>query len=218
MVEPGDDVFSENRRTFLKQGVSGTLLMGFSKNFLAGCAPAAHLSKKFESVKRFVLDPGELAILESLAEAFIPVINEGEPTVQELGVASAIDELLSWRDVAIQDEFKQLLMIFESGFMSLFFNGIPRAFTNCTTEQKLEVLESWSTSMLPLRRKGYMAVKRLCMVSYWTHERAWKHCGYGDGPMGYLKYQTIKPGQSTSDEAVPKASEPPIDTQLKAGE
>ena len=200
MEGASDDFFTENRRTFLRQGITGTLLLGFSKNFLAGCAPAVHLSKKFETVKRYVLDPGELAILESIADALIPVTSAGEPSVQEIGGASLVDRMLSWRDPHIQDEFKELLMIFESGFIGLFFNGIPRAFTKSSDEEKQEVLGSWATSMLPIRRKGFMAVKRLCMAAYWTDERTWKACHY-DGPMGYLKFKTIKPGGSTSDEA-----------------
>lgn len=206
MEGANDGFLTENRRTFLRQGLTGTLLLGFSKNFLSGCAPAAHLSKKFETVKRYVLDPGELAILESIAEVLIPINSPGEPTVQEIGVVSLVDQMLSWRDEHIQDEFKELLMIFESGFIGLFFNGIPKAFTKSSDEEKQQVLDSWASSILPIRRKGYMALKRLCMVAYWTDERAWKHCGY-DGPMGFLKYKTIKPGESTSDEAVQPAPE-----------
>lgn len=181
-----------NRRVFLKQSMSGVLLLGASETFLSGCSVPAHLTKKFQNEKRFVLDPGELAVLESIAEAIIPVVEEGEPTVQEIGVASLVDEMISWRDEPIQAEFKQLLSIFDSGFVSLFFNGIPKRFVSCTAEQKEAVLRSWATSVLPIRRQGFMALKRLCNVAYWTDERTWSHCGY-EGPMAYLKHDVAAP-------------------------
>ena len=127
------------------------------------------------------------------------VKDDGGPTATEIGVASLVDEMISWRDDYIQDEFKQLLSIMDSGIVGLFFNGIPRGFTNCSDEEKQEVLESWSTSSLAIRRKGFMAVKRLCMVAYWTDERTWKYCSY-EGPIGFLKYKTIRPGVTTNDD------------------
>lgn len=187
-----------SRRVFLKQTMSGVLLLGASETFLTGCSAPAHLMKKYEEGKRFVLDPGELVTLEAIAEAMVPVLEEGEPTTQEIGVASRVDEMISWRDEAIQAEFKQLLAIFDSGFVSLFFNGIPKRFISCNAEEREAVLESWATSILPIRRQGFMAVKRLCNVAYWTDERTWKYCGY-EGPMGYLKYDTPFPPEETQE-------------------
>ena len=204
MTRLNEDSTGTSRRVFLKQTMSGVLLLGASETFLTGCSAPAHLMKKYQESKRFVLDPGELVTLEAIAEAMVPVLNEGEPTIQEIGVVSRVDEMISWRDEAIQAEFKQLLAIFDSGFMSLFFNGIPKRFISCNAEEREAVLESWATSMLPIRRQGFMAVKRLCNIAYWTDERTWKHCGY-EGPMGYLKYDTpFPPEEAPATEPVLK--------------
>jgi len=205
MSERNRESAGTSRRVFLKQSFSGAVLLGASETLLTGCSAPAHLMKKFQETNRFILDPGELVTLEAIAEAMIPTLEEGEPTVQDIGVASRVDEMISWRDEAIQDEFKQLLAIFDSGFASLFFNGIPKRFISCTPEQKQAVLESWATSMLLIRRQGFMALKRLCNVAYWTDERTWKYCGY-EGPMGYLKYDTPFPpeeNQAPSQEVNP---------------
>ncbi|MBT6179293.1 MAG: gluconate 2-dehydrogenase subunit 3 family protein [Deltaproteobacteria bacterium] len=183
------NVKGTSRRAFLKQTISGVVLLGASETLLTGCAAPAHLVKKYELTKRFALNPAELVTLEAIAETLIPTLEKGEPTIQDVGVVARVDEMISWRDEAIQDEFRQLLAIFDSGFVSLFFNGIPKRFISCSPEQREAVLESWATSMLPIRRQGFMAVKRLCNIAYWTDERTWKYCGY-DGPMGYLQYDT----------------------------
>jgi hypothetical protein len=165
-----------SRRKFLKQTVLGgaflTVTRIFPRDFLfAQSTEGIPTDLRYFSAQEYL-------ILQALAERIIGPPAYGGPSANDIDVARHADQFLATADVEIQDQFHQLLTVFNAPFFTFLFDLRFSSFINMAPEDKDSYLEDWMTSNLALRRTGFQALKRLCLSMFYTDSRSWKEIGY----------------------------------------
>ena len=176
-MSPGSDA-GVGRRAFLKKGLFGGLVL-----LLGGGAGLAYLPSRdgFAVPQQLLsLSPGRFQVLAAVAARIAP------PGADAAAVAMGVDRVLSYAVVEARQDVEKLLGLFENALPGLLLDGRALPFTRLSAEGQDAVLESWRKSRLTLRRSGYQALRKLCLLSYWTQESAWPAIGY-DPPSGLNK-------------------------------
>ena len=166
---------SPSRRSLLKRGlVGGALLAAGGAGFLAWRpgrrvpAPAAGLH---------VFSEAEYGVLDALAHRLIGSL-PGWPSVEEVGVALAVDRIAERAEPSVRAELKQLLGLFDNALAGFLFGGRTEAFTALPPAAQDRVLEEWRDSRLAVRRTGYNALRTLVLAGYFQSPLTWKPIGY----------------------------------------
>jgi choline dehydrogenase-like flavoprotein len=150
------------------------------------------------------------ATLRALADTFIPGLPAPEPTADAAYWARRGSEGIDLEKMAAaitaqptgaQREFRQLLQLLDAPVLGLTWLGALRPFAQLSPEQRERLLQSWAASSLPQLRKGFQALRKLCMFLYYggsTPEQGrfvWEHIGY-PGPQAMDEpVETPKPIQ-----------------------
>lgn len=169
---------AETRRSLLKKGLVGAGVLALGGGGLA--LRRTKLAATTPALKYFT--PAEYAVWAAVAERFLPG-GAGWPSASTVGVASAVDGVLTLADPQTQGDLHQLLGLFDSALASLLFDGRPTPFTQLGTEAQDAALEAWRTSRLVVRRSGYEAMRRLSMAVYYARPESWAGVGYPGPPV-----------------------------------
>lgn len=131
--------------------------------------------------------------LRALADTFIPALTPPEPPADPAywsrSGSEGIDldklaEALAAQPAGAQQEFRQLLKLLDSPALGLTWLGPLRPFARLEPAQREKLLQSWAASAVPHLRKGFQALRKLCMFLYYggsTPEQeqfVWEHIGY----------------------------------------
>ena len=119
----------------------------------------------------FVLTPARLAVLRAVADTFLPTGPAGEPVGSALIDFEKLAGTIRAQPLGAQAEFSQLLDLLSKPLSGLTWLGPLRAFPDLTPAQREQLLQSWASSRLPPLRKGFHALRQLCLLWY-----------YGDSP------------------------------------
>ena len=155
----------------------------------------------------FTLTPIRLTVLRAVADTFLP------PGPGELPAGSALIDMdklaaaIRAQPLGAQQEFGQLLDLLARPLAGLTWLGPLRPFAELAPAQREQLLQSWAASRLAPLRKGFHALRQLCLFWY-----------YGDSPaaggpnpawatLGY-------PGPAPADDLAPVA--PPQHLRLLA--
>ena len=135
----------------------------------------------------FALTPARAATLRALADTFIPA----GPAAAELPPGSAlvdVDQLaaaIRAQPQGAQAEFGQLLDLLTQPLLGLTWWGPLRPFAALSPAQRERLLQSWGSSRLPQLRKGFHALRKLCVFLYYggspadgSLNPAWQALGY----------------------------------------
>ncbi|MHB1846081.1 MAG: gluconate 2-dehydrogenase subunit 3 family protein [Deltaproteobacteria bacterium] len=169
------------RRGFLKRS-----LLGGASLALAGSLPLAlrrTALRALPSEPLRLFNPAEYSVLAAIADRVVPVTRPGEPSAQEIGVAQKADALLSRADRDTQNDFKQLLGLFDSALAAFLLDGRTRPFTALSPTEQDRALAQWRDSRLPLRRSGFQALQRLCAALYYSDPRTAQTVSYPGPPL-----------------------------------
>jgi hypothetical protein len=158
----------------MKYGVFGGTLLA-----IGGAGLAAWPTRRTYRPKRAltVLTEREFAILAAVAARTV-----GAPGADPVEITHAADVALSCGAPDGQKEFKQLLMLFENALAGLLLDGHLGAFTGLSPEKQDAVLAGWRDSNVPVRRTGYIALRRLTQASYYSNPNCWAQLGYNGPP------------------------------------
>lgn len=163
------------RRSLLKKGLFGGLIL-----LLGGGTGLALLPSHdgFTPPPALLsLSPARFQVLAAIAARIAP------PGADGGAVALEVDRLLSYALVEARQDIERLLGLFENALPGLLLDGRALPFTRLSGASQDAVLGSWSKSSLTLRRTGLQALRRLCLMAYWTQESSWRAIGY-DPPRG----------------------------------
>ena len=171
------------RRGFLKKGLFGGALL-----LVGGGAGLALRSTRLGQPARAplkLLSPQEHAVLAAIAARVVPgdAAPATWPTAQAVDCAGKIDSLLAQAHPAVGEDFRRLLVLFESGLSGLFIHGSPTPFTQLAPANQDARLEAWRRSRLMLLRSGYQALVRLVHATYYSGPEVYPLVGY-PGPPG----------------------------------
>ncbi|HTR80441.1 MAG TPA: gluconate 2-dehydrogenase subunit 3 family protein [Bacteroidota bacterium] len=165
-----------SRRKFLKETVFGVVALSAARLIPLDYASAA-VPSEIEGQLLF-FSPMEFLIVQMAARRIVGDSLEGNPGPDEVGVALKADRLLAASDVETQDQFHELLTIFNGALFAFIFDFRFTSFVNMSAESQDSYLESWMTSIFSFRRSAFQALKRITLGLFYTDSRSWKEIGY----------------------------------------
>ncbi len=116
------------------------------------------------------------ATLRALADTFIPALTPPVGAAEEAYWAQAgsagvdlgkLAAAIAAQPESAQQEFMQLLKLLDSPALGLTWFGALRPFVRLSAEQREKLLQSWASSNLPQLRKGFHALRKLCVFLYY---------------------------------------------------
>jgi hypothetical protein len=173
---------SLTRRSLLKRGLLGGALL--AAGGAAGLALRSGRLVPLPAQGLRVFSAREYAVLDAVARRMVRP-RTGWPTVDEIGVALAVDRIAARTEASVQKELKQLLGLFENGLAAFLFGGRTRPFTALEGLDQDRVLGEWRDSRLSIRRTGFAALRTLVLAGYYQSPRVWKAVGYPGMPEGF---------------------------------
>lgn len=164
-----------DRRRFLKRGLLGGAILTLG----GGISLAAWPTKKSYPPRRALacLDERRFAILAAIAARTVRA--EGADPIE---IAHRVDATISLGFPEAQDDFRQLLLLFESALAGLLFDRRVRPFTRLSAEEQDAVLCAWRDSRVTVRRGGYHALRKLTLAAHYASPETWSTVGYPGPP------------------------------------
>lgn len=164
------------RRRFLKQTTFGVAALTLGGCLPGGSAEADDLPPGVAEQLRFG-SPTEFLILQAAAEQLIDLPPSGGP-LSSADLALRMDLYLAGADQEVQDQFHQLLSVFNSGIGAFFFDLRFSTFVGMSSADRASYLQDWLESPIGFRRTAFMALKRVAASSYYSHPSSWPAIGY----------------------------------------
>jgi len=164
------------RRRFLKQTTLGVLALSAAR-----ALPSSSLLPQVDDrtpKDLLYFSPKEYLIFEAVAERIIGPSRPDGASAGDNAVAQRADQFLATADPEIQDQFHQLLTVFNAPFFTFLFDLRFSSFLKMSPEDKDSYLEDWMTSNLAMRRTGFQALKRISLSMFYTDSRSWSEIGY----------------------------------------
>jgi hypothetical protein len=165
-----------SRRQFLKQTAFGVVALSASR-FMPTTVQDPHLPADIGNQLLF-FSPKEYLIVQAVAERMIGKLDDRTPDASQLGVALRADKFLSEADPEIQEQFHQLLTVFNAPAFTFLFDFRFSSFINMRPDDQDSYIEDWMTSILAFRRTGFQALKRTTLSMFYTEPRSWKEIGF----------------------------------------
>ena len=164
-----------NRRTFVKRGLWGGLLLVAGGSLGLGLWPSAMMRPPKRALQ--ALDPRQFAILAAVAARTVAA-----PDADPVEIAHRCDERLAIAYPEVRHDFGQLLLLLENGLTGLLLDGRARPFTRLSPEAQDAALYDWRDSRLALRRGGYAALRKLTQAVWYGPPAGWPDTGYPGPP------------------------------------
>jgi hypothetical protein len=164
-----------SRRKFLKETLFGVAALSVAKFFPLGNAYAA-VAEAGEPLKFF--SPMEFLIMKNVAARIVGDPTGGHPGTDVVNVAFRADAFLSNADPEVQDQFHQLLTVFNGALFAFLFDFRFSSFVDMSPAAQDSYLQSWMTSALSFRRTAFQALKRVSLSLFYTDSRTWNEVHY----------------------------------------
>ncbi|HEX9341652.1 MAG TPA: GMC family oxidoreductase [Thermoplasmata archaeon] len=136
--------------------------------------------------------PAERRTLRLVADALVPSLDvPPDPdgfyrrSASDLGVDSDVAQIIeSYVTPDQRHDFRRFLRTLENPALNALLTGTPRSFSSMSPEDRERYLLGWARSRLPVKRRGFHAVKRL--VLFLTYGKALADGGNPNWPsVGY---------------------------------
>ncbi|MCU0453202.1 MAG: gluconate 2-dehydrogenase subunit 3 family protein [Bacteroidetes bacterium] len=165
-----------DRRRFLKRSAFGVAALSVGGCLPGGPAGADDLRAGIAQQLRFS-SPTEFLVLQAAAEQILDLPPTGGP-MASADAAMRMDHYLAGADQEVQDQFHQLLSVFNSGLAAFFFDLRFSSFLGMSTKDRADYLQDWMESPIAFRRTAFVALKRIAASTYYAHPVSWKAIGY----------------------------------------
>jgi hypothetical protein len=169
------------RRGFLglAGGAAALAALAQIRTLPAGAAAATAGGGAAARGPRF-FDVRETEILTQAVERLVDTGEASAPPVRATRAIDTIDALCGALDPAITAPLPALLRLVEWG--PLLFEGRPVRFTALDPAGRDAALEGWMRSRFAWRRTGFLALRNLALLGYWSQDATWPLIGY-HGPL-----------------------------------
>lgn len=164
------------RRAFLKQTGFGLAALTIGGCLPGGSATVEDLPPGIAGRLKFA-SPTEFLVLRAAAEQLIDLPAEGGPLPSH-EVAVRMDNYLAGADPEVQDQFHQLLTVFNSGITAFLFDFRASSYLGMSPEERSSYLRDWMESPIGFRRTAFTALKRVAMSTYYSHPSSWAPIGF----------------------------------------
>lgn len=166
------------RRGFLRLGGATAALAGLTQ--IRVIPPAANAAAAATTTGSRFFDAQETEILTQLVERLVETGEPDAPAVRETGTVATIDALCRTLDPELTSVLPTALRLFEWG--PVLFDWRLSRFTRLDDAGKDASLHGWMTSRLPARRQGFLAIRNLALLGYYSQPETWPLIGYA-GPL-----------------------------------
>lgn len=159
-----------NRRSFLRAGVAGALL-------LATAGGLYRLTRSPAALQAFVLDDQGRAVLRAL----IPVLLDGvdaDPQAALERTIATIRQLPLRTQKEVQDVFALLAL----GPARRLLAGVPDSWAQARPEDIAAFLQSWRVHRIGMLQTAYHALHDLVLGAWYADADAWPALGYSGPP------------------------------------
>jgi hypothetical protein len=164
-----------NRRTFVKRGLWGGLLLAAGGSFGLALWPSTMMRSPRRALQ--ALDRRQFAILAAVAARTVQA-----PDADPVEIAHRCDERLGISYPEVRHDIGQLLLLLENGLAGLVLDGRARPFTHLSDDAQDAALNHWRESRLALRRGGYAALRKLTQSVWYAAPAGWPDTGYPGPP------------------------------------
>ena len=124
--------------------------------------------------------PAEREVLTQVVERMVETGEPAAPAVRATGAIDAIEGLCLSLDPGVTAPLPALLRLVEWG--PLLFDGRLARFTTGSPADQDDALASWMRSRFAWRRAGFLALRNLALLGYWSQDATWPLIGY-QGPL-----------------------------------
>ncbi len=181
------------RRSILKYGLAGAVILAASGVGLSVRSTTQRTPRR----PLVSLDPTTYSILAAISDRILPG-GEGFPKASDLEVPEKIDALLATCHPGMQAEVVQVLQLFENALAGFVFDQRFQTFTASPPDVQDEVIASWRSSRISVRRTAYKALHGLVTASYYGSPEVYKLVGYPGPP----NFGNIKPADALGPQGV----------------
>ena len=164
-----------SRRKFLKETAFGVGALAIAR-FIPLDFTFAEAASAPEGLRYF--SPMEYLIVQNVARRIVGAPLPGKASADDVGVALRADAFLAAAEPEIQDQFHELLTLFNGAIFAFFFEFQLTSFVNMSPEAQDAYLEGWMTSSLAFRRTAFQALKRLSLSLFYVDSRSWDEIRY----------------------------------------
>ena len=165
------------RRGFLRLGGATAALAGLTQ---IRVVPEAARAAAVATTELRFFDAQETEILTQLVERLVETGEPEAPAVRATRAVATIDALCRDLDPALTSVLPTALRLFEWG--PLLFDFRLARFTRLDDASKDASLHGWMTSRLAARRQGFLAIRNLALLGYYSQPETWPLIGYA-GPL-----------------------------------
>ncbi len=190
VARPDTGEFAQmNRRSLLKAGLGGSLLLATAG--LAGCAsaPAERLGAvdtRMDARYRFrFLTQDDIQLFEALLPAILGPALPEQPQARRQEIAGAIERIdagIHQFGPANQRELRRLFNLLTFGLTRVTVARVWSSWPEVTTAEADAFLERWRTSSIGLFNNGYIALTKISNVAFYGGQRQWHLSGYPGPP------------------------------------
>ena len=164
-----------NRRTFIRRGLFGGLLLAVGGSVGLVAWPSDETIRSRRRLR--ALDPRQFAVLAAVAARMV-----SDPKANAVEIAERVDAQMALAPAEVRADFGKLLLLFENALAGLVLDGRARPFTRLDPAAQDEALADWRDSRLLLRRSGYAVLRKLTQAAHYAAPEAWEDIGYPGPP------------------------------------
>jgi len=166
-----------SRRKFLKETAVGVIALSAAKVVMFDTLRAEEVAAGTGQQLK-IFSPMEFLVMQTVAERIVGTPLPNGISASDVNVAFRADAFLADADPEIQDQFHQLLTVFNGAIFTFLFDLRLSSFVEMAPEDQDSYLQSWMTSRLSFRRQGFQALKRISLSLFYTDKRSWNEIGY----------------------------------------
>jgi hypothetical protein len=169
------------RRSFLKVGVAGALL-------LAAGGAAYRWSQPAATPNRFTLDNDALAVLSAVIPAMLGPVLPADATARAAAVqatAGHVRDAILGLPLATQKEVQDLFGLLALGPARRLLAGVSGGWSQAAPREVEDFLQGWRTHRLATLQIAYLAMHDLIFGAWYADPAAWDFIGY-PGPLKEL--------------------------------
>jgi len=165
-----------SRRVFLRRSLHAGGALALLPGLAVGCAPG-DVARAPTDLR--VLDPGEWALLDVVADTLIPRGGAFELGARDVDLARRIDTFLVDESAGVLRGLSAALLLVEWG--SPLVSGRVARFSRLGPDERAACIDALCHSRIGVLREVYAGLKQLCCFTFYAIDAVWPAVGY-DGP------------------------------------
>jgi len=165
-----------SRRVFLRRSLYAAGALALAPGLAVGCAQG-DVARAPADLR--ALDPAAWALLDVVADTFIPRGGAFELGARDVDLARRIDAYLADESVAVRRGLSAALLFVEWG--SPLVCGRVARFSRLGPDERAASIDALRHSRIGLLRDVYAGLKQLCFFTFYAIDAVWPALGY-DGP------------------------------------